>query len=549
MKFRYIQEKGLILEPLDSSGVEEVLVEFEPLVIRRVVECNMRTGEKQERYYVAIKDIHGNIGEEHGINSFHNIRYYVDFGQPDGLITAHKRALLEYKLQSEATCMEAKVVPLYPPGLYKTIDGDYVYLLGDCLIKSGEREVKRIGSQSSFEIKEKGCDLPPRRLWAEEARRFISFLPGGTEMIFYASLLGIVKPFVGIQNEFPDFITAIIGKSGSMKTSLVRKYALWNSNLELQEINFQSSDHISDILARINSLSGMNFLVDDLHTVYATQTKNQQRDRLDKLARYICGHPQCANVFVTGEHLKDMGIFSVYDRMIWISMPQMSPQELHRLKRKMRELPDSFMAHLALEFAMELVGNYEKVLQDIQEFFRAYVPLGFEDPTTRLMRHVQFLRLVEYLYRLYVCKGDCNLACQHEFEKALERNVRYQQKFLLQQRKAEEETDYIKAVYECLTNQDKYIHVDTNSMGYMPNDNNCLLEGGYYYITSIALVNGLVRYLGKSVRLSEVSKALSDAGVLDSDLDTRTKKKRGRRHYAIHCALLERTYKAGIVSF
>lgn len=242
--------------------------------------------------------------------------------------------------------------------------------------------------------------------------------------------------------------------------------------------------------------------------------------------------------------MTDMSIFSAHDRMFQISIDHIPPEMLQTLKQKINTLPDSFMAQLALEFARRLISDYENVMAKIHEFFANYKPFGYENPSTRISRHIQILRLVEYLYRIYICGNNDKLSCKDAFEKALSKNAAYQQKILLQQRRDEEPVNYVKAVYECLTANDRYITIITTVHNYQPSENVCLLENGYIYITSAALINSLINYLEIPVRLTDVSKALKNAGVLDCDQDCRSKKKKNVRHYAIHWALLKKSYEA-----
>lgn len=240
---------------------------------------------------------------------------------------------------------------------------------------------------------------------------------------FYGALLGIVKPFLAILNFPPDFLLTVIGKSGSLKTSLVRRYALWLDTPEIQEETFQSCHRMSDILSQINHMQGLNFLMDDLHNVYGSQAKNRQSDRLDKLARHICTNPTCANVIITGENMTNIAIFSAYDRMFQVTVPQISSDILQDMKKKINtKLPDTYMAELAAKFTKTLMSNYSKVLTDIRTFMNQYSKFGFEQPDTRIGRHIQVLRLVEFLYRTYMCDADEGLSCKNEFEESLRKN-------------------------------------------------------------------------------------------------------------------------------
>ena len=329
-----------------------------------------------------------------------------------------------------------------------------------------------------------------------------------------------------------------------MKTSLVRRYALWLDTPEIQEETFQSCRQMPDILSRIDNMQGLNFLMDDLHNVYGSQAKNRQSDRLDKLARHICTNPRCANVIITGENINNMAIFSAHDRMFQVTVPQIPSHILQSMKKKINNmLPDTFMAELAAKFAETLMSNYSKVLTDIKTFINQYSTFGFEQPTTRISRHIQILRLVEFLYRTYMCHNSESLSCKNEFEESLQKNAKQQQALLIYHQENEEDINYIKAVFECLTAKDKYVHVCTSTDEYLPSSNTCLMENDYFFITSTALASALTKYLNKTVSMKKVAISLRDAGLLDTDTDALTKKKLGHRHYKINYTLLENSYK------
>ena len=68
-----------------------------------------------------------------------------------------------------------------------------------------------------------------RRISKEElikmAVEYITFMPGVSEILFYYVLLAVVKPFLVSQRIYPNFMLALIGPSGHLKTSLARLFA------------------------------------------------------------------------------------------------------------------------------------------------------------------------------------------------------------------------------------------------------------------------------------------------------------------------------------
>lgn len=543
MKFHFIKGRGLFVESPDGQGeLGKPISEFEPKVKCEMCTRNMKTGEQSESYVVEVYDIDGNPTKEISVKCFEDISYFRDFGQPDVLLNKDAKRLLAYKLQQEAVKADIRTEFLYPQGICRTMDGTPVFVLGHLIIGKGAKQEASVMFQGEYHLKEPCPEPLFGNAWCEYAMKFINFLPGVTEVIFYASLLAIVKPFLAELGYSPDFAVSVIGKSGSMKTSLVRKYALWLDHTELQESNFQSSSRMTKILNCVDELDGLNFLMDDLHDVYGTQEKNKQRSWLDELIRHICSQKKCANVFITGENLTDKCIFSELDRMFRVFMPQMDSEQLRELKQKINSLADSFMARLAVEFTHRLMSDYENTLNDIRDYFAGYEDFGFEDASLRISRHMEILRLVEYLYRKYMCGSNERFSCRKQFEEALCKNAMRHQKDLLQQRK-DEDVNYIKAVYECLTAGDKYVKIISNAAKYICSAGTCLWEGDYICIMPDTLKHGLINYLGRPVNMKKVSEALNDAGVLDRDLDARTKKIKGHRHYVIPYELLEKLYK------
>ena len=545
MDFHFIPGKGLYEGTHEEhSDLSLPISEFNPEVTEIKCYRNMKTEEERKKYGVHVTDLDGNsLGVKYW-DSFSSISYYRSYGVPDAFLTSRNRSLLEYKLQQETAKIEPEVISVCPLGLYQTNTGSLIFNLYGTIISNEEDATEQFESQCQYHLKNSMHNMSPESLWLEQGKEFINFFPGVTEILYYGALLGAVKPFLVLLQYPPDFMFSIVGKSGTLKSSMVRKYALWSDHPHEQEINFQSSMRMPEILSRIDSLEGMNFLMDDLHNVYGSQAKNQLRDRLDKLVRHICDYPKCANLFITGEGLKDMAIFSAYDRMLQITIPSVTNEQLSQLKEKMSYLPDSFMAQIVTKFVRKLVSAYDSVQTDIHSFFKQYKPFGFEDPSTRIARHIQILRLVEYLYRVYMCEGSSDFSCKCEFEKALKRNAILQQNALLHQRKSGEDIDYVKAVYECLSQDDMYVTIITNANTYFPAPDNCFLENDYIYITSAALISGLTDYLKVSVKLNEITRALKNAGILDTDSDTLTKKKFGKRHYVINMRLLEKAYES-----
>lgn len=373
----------------------------------------------------------------------------------------------------------------------------------------------------------------------EQAQNFISFMPGVTEILFYYVLLPIVKPYLMSQKIYPNFMLAVIGPSGHLKTTLVRLYALWLQQEELQEILFYDIDRASKLENRIKDLHGINLIIDDMHEVSTNYRKHKQVDVLDYLTRHCDSKKYIANIIVTGEMIPANTIFSSRDRMFQIRIPKKKSEELNELKSKIRKLPENFMVQLSDEFFYNLKENEINVKEDICHFYDDYnVPREF-DGTTRLTAHMKCLQIVEFLYRKYFCNGNETASMRKQFEEALQKQAVRYNKELNEQMRKEEQIDYVEVVYCMLSSKNVYLHMEEIYDRYEPTGKNFSLHNGKFYITRTALQFGLLKYLNRTVSMKKVSDALHDAGVIEEDYNTRTKKFHNVRHYVISRQAIE----------
>lgn len=542
MNFHFEIGQGLFYGTPDEG---RLISEFEPVFVRKICCQNQFTAETSIKYIIKIRDIYGNYGKETSLKSLHNIDYFELFGCPDCMLSKNDRSLLESKLQHECAEAEPEIIHIYTPGLHHHPDGTPVFVLGNYMISPDGIKVIPCSVQNPFRLRMSPDVSLEADLLAKEAQKYITLFPGVSEIIFYGSLLAVIKPFLAEMHISLDFILTIIGRSGSLKTSMARNFALWLDHTEDQETNFQSGTRTTAVFSSIAAMSGLNFLMDDLHDVYGSQAKDSLKNRLDKLTREICLHPGYANVIITGESIKNMAMFSAYDRMFQVTIPKMSTDDFKNLKHRMNTLSDSLMPRLAVFFLHRLIADYENIQKTIQDYLNNYQPIGFEDPTVRISSHIKFLRLAEYLYRTYICNSSHELSYKTPFENALKENALIQQKALLIKIRCEEDINYIKAFYECLTQKDKYIVVATSMADYVPSTNTCLLDNDRIFITRTALINSLSEYLEIPIKPRTIINELRDAGLLDTDSSASfTKKKKNVRHYVIYYELLRKTYNS-----
>ena len=382
-------------------------------------------------------------------------------------------------------------------------------------------------------LERKNCVQDVKYDFEKEGVKFITFMPGVTESLFYFSLLAVVKPYLVSENIYPNFMLVIIGPSGHLKTTLARLYGIWLQREEEQEMLFVDVARQKKLQEKLERLKGLNLIVDDMHEMASSYQKAKQVEVLDYLSRHCDSRRNLGNIIVTGERIPQDTIFSSRDRMFRIDIPNKSSEELKGLKKRINELPEKFMACLTERFSNELENHSEEVKKDIRLFYENYTELVECAETTRVNAHVQSLQLVELLYRKYICGDDERLSMKKQFEESLKKQAIKMCKQLLNQKNQEKVVDYVEVVYMILSSGNVYIRQDGAEIPYTPAADNYTLVNGKFYVTRTALQKGLLLYLKRTVSMKQVIDALYDAGVLEKDVDARTKKYCGVRHYVI----------------
>ncbi len=376
-------------------------------------------------------------------------------------------------------------------------------------------------------------NIENKLVYYNKAQRYIQLIPDVTPILFYGSLLGVLKPILASLNKNADFIIAVIGAKGHLKTSLVTLYALW-LNMDIQKIDFMSSFRMQDIEYKISTLAGQNLLLDDLHDTKSSYKKNRMKDRLDTVTRIISNNINNTNVFVTGESVKDMAIASTRDRMLEISVPKMDGRQLGKLKKDKDSLSDSFMSGLAVSFVTELIKKYDKVVIDIKKFLSEYKPLECLDSSTRIPSHIKYIQMTEFLYRKYFCSGNEGQSCKNDLNTALEKQAKIQEKELIEQ---EAEEDYI-VVFNAMID-DKKINLETEKNLYYHGRDSALVHNNKIYITGEVLQKAFSEYYKRVIPRKVITDAFHNAGILEEDINARTKKFGNIRHYVISVAMLK----------
>lgn len=508
---------------------EDVAYSFEPKVIDKICYFDLSTGKRKIKYRVVVRTAEGQELPYKDLDSLENIRYFDIWGCPDGGMTAADKRRMKYKLQCEASRLSEKMIILGDQGL-QFYNNYPVYVFGESVYRNGLKDIL-FQVRKSYQVKEK------KPFSIEEVCKLLTFMPGVTEILFYASLFAVVRPFLWQTQRKPEFITVLVGPSGHLKTSLVRKYAFWLSDSQLQEISFRSGMSVSSMRKRAMMLEGQNMLVDDLHKAYAKYTNDSQKEHLDSLVRLASSQENCANIFVTAESIKDMAIFSAQDRMLQIKINGMKSDELNSYKRRIGSIPNDVMTGIAQAFAEKLTMNYENIIKKVsnEPFFTWN---STNEVTTRIDYHGYFIKLTEELFCEYMCGGSKKVSHHKELIEALEKNKEEQQKVLKEIRREEEPVDVLVALNDIFKTPSILSGMAKN--GYIPNGKNYCLYNNNIYLTKEALTYGLFIYLGHDFSLNTVIRELRDSGVLGMDASkASTKKFCNVRHYVLSRPLLE----------
>lgn len=532
--FKYRSGEGLFAD-------DELLAEFNPQVTRKKIYTDLHSGEKKISYKVTVTDLNGNVGEEVELSDFSNISYFKEFGCPDGCLTKSQRSLLEYKLQMESKEVPVDQVLILRPGLQFYNDAP-LFVLGDQIITPGSFKEEMVIHEAN--------PIPavkPSTCVKEEAKNWITLLPGVTEIIFYGALFAVLKPFLDYWGIKSDFLFAVVGPSGHLKTTLTSLYTLWMEESERQMTTFRSTYRTDALMKQIQKCDGSNFLMDDLHQAKSSYRKAKQGDQLDMVIRNMPNQFRNTNIWVTGESMEDMDIFSCQDRMLQIRIPKMDAEHINMLKQEVSSLDKNSMCQAALLFANVLVRNMHEVQKDVCSYYEKHSIAGSDSSTSpiRLHRHRMFIEMTEYLYRKHICNLSSGWSCHKELEEALDKQYAIQEKELLKLRKREEKRDYVIDVFEMLNADGKYLVALTDPKDYQAKEGEgeFLIWNNRYYIRKNVLQKGLMEYFGEPVPINDVINALDNAGCLDKERDSRSKHFAGTRCYVIFSPLIKKYYE------
>lgn len=534
MDYKFYEREGLYYN-------DEYITDFCPEVVSVKHFYYLDSGTKKRVFGIKLKRNDGTETEVVDIENLSTISYFDLWNVPDCDLTGKQKKRLIHKLQMDAAAIEEERIIIGKQGLYSYEDA-WIYNWGNKVVTTRDLDTN-LKIQVNTKLAIKQYELPMNKY--DVISKYLNFLPGISEIVFYGALFAVVKPIFCKCGLKPDFILAVIGPSGHLKTSLVRKYALWMDEQTVQESSFRDYKRTDQIINMLNVIPGQNFLVDDFHETTSGNAAIKQRERLDGFVRHVGLHTNCANVFITGESSKKMGIFSSMDRLLQIKIPKKTSDELKNLKIKINELHDGEMATLASRFLKCLMEDFDKVEEIVKNYWSNDCPESDNNVNynTRTYQHGKFIRLTEILFNKYMCFEFPDASGKEQLDDALQKNYVLQQKELQCQWEGEIERDYVIDVNTMLTSNDTYIKMETTRGLYQVNDKNCLYYENKVYITRNALVRGMSEYYQAIAPIKKIVDALHEAGILEEDNDSRTKKIFNKRHYVLSTEMIKRYQK------
>lgn len=380
-----------------------------------------------------------------------------------------------------------------------------------------------------------------RKELLKQASSFITLLPGITEILFFYSLLPIVSFFLEKLDIFPNMVLVITGQMGHFKTTLARIAAFVLKQEELQEIPFYRMPKERTLDERVNLLAGINLLIDDVFAS-ATQYSNKRKsDLFNNIVRYGDKRLCRAGILITAEQIPKNLILSGRDRIFELHIPDLTPEKRVELWNRSKCIPKNLMAQITKEFVRVLEENHKAVIQDIECFIDSYKYPPRLKTDLRIAGHVEYICLVEFLYRKYLCDGNSVYSRKEEFESAIYQEAARQYEEIRREFR-KQDINYTQEVYKMLNSGNCYLRMENNFYTYKPDGQNFFVDHDRYYITGTALLYGMMNYLSSGdVGRKKLIDALYDAGVLETDgSGARTQKTNwGTRHYVISRQLME----------
>ena len=352
------------------------VADFEPYVSKKYIIKDLASDIETVSYDIKVKKQEGGESKALRVTDFLKIDYFRDFHQSTIMLTNFDKKMLAYKLQKEAlkADLASEVTVRAAPGYYHLNDEPIMVIADKIFSPSEITETVESISEHKW--------LPEVEYSDDIIRKYIKFMPGVTEVLFYSALSTIIQPLLIETGNIPGFVTALIAPSGHLKTTLARIYTQWTVTTSNLETLFDDRISNDKLTKNIYLAVGLNYLIDDYHKKNREYDKRKYRDRLDAVTRIASENKMAAMIFITAESIEGESIFSEQDRLLEIHIPKMT-MELAKYKNALTTMKQEEMASIAQAFAKAVMRDVKKTKELIQGFVQDYQVPEWVDVTTR----------------------------------------------------------------------------------------------------------------------------------------------------------------------
>ena len=514
-EYTYDSEEGL-----RCNG--EVVCGFNAEVIGVKKVLHRESDEVETQYCVEVTKCTG-TKEKLWHRELSKVDYFSSYMVNVSLMDRRGKQLLLNKLMHEAEQLIPERDTGDETGLWN-LDGGYAYVL--------EKGVKLKGKHYIFT----GGGAIEKKALLD----YINLVPGVTAILFFASILGALKPFLNIMKIKCGMALALVGPPGTLKSTIARKYFLWGGT-DRNEVTFASYNWERRAEGFIYKKAGENALVDDVRKLSDSANQNRQMGRFEIfMHNYTECQGDCANLVVTGEDMASFGKFSSVDRFFQVRMPNMDAAEIEEIKRKLNGLSKDIIYEVITVFIQNMLGKLGEVKEKMESYCSQYRTwdnaLKGRGPL-RAQDHAFFIQLSEYMFRSYVF----DIGAEEELESALDSQRKIFEPDVLKQSYKEHPQNYLEVFYKAIINS-QWLRVYRNWDEYKNARKGTayLIMDKKLYINSDTLLRGIISYLGYTVNLEEITSCLDESGVLDKDKAGGRQRSDGRhgRHYVVVVWLL-----------
>lgn len=536
-----------ILERKNNTGFyyeDEFVATFRVILVAQE-ECTMLSSISKDekrfnRFVIKAELANGSFTKEKELNSVNTIKSYNDLWPEciDADLTSKQLRLIRLDIQLQLGKNIVKRALIKNSGLY-TFTDNKVAIIGNKMVwfKAQNRDntgfdlVELYDNDVRLNVYEqaKTCEI---NNWVD---RMVRLQPDITPVMFYWSMLGILKPFIVKAGIPVNFILNIYGKSGSMKSSIAQCYSPSIMNYhgkEVQVAGFHSRNSKKDIVKMVASNTMGNVRIDDMHYCCQKYQRDQQEAILDAIISEVDINNDSANVVITSEEL--VGIWSRQDRELQLHMKSIENlEEFAVLQKNTWVIPT--IQHV---FLTNIMKNYDQVISTIKEVNdEFYFNLAHKGSINfRAERYASIILLTEKVFSIVMnCTSFSDL-----LGNVVNKVITEQYEHMNSIDKVERIMDYVPEIYNML--EGNYILICTQSNNYSPYEYEAYAEHNKLYITYNALKYGMKKYLKvreDQISMKKIIADLENSQVLEQDIgDARTKKKFGIRHYVINRQLM-----------